>query len=160
MEKRFEAEAAFLIGKPVSDAWMPEENLDKVARLEGVERVSPQIYLQSLTGTPFCSAEELYIVAFDPKTDFTIQPWLKERLRPFTVTKPKVMLSIAGKPILCYVVESLAGNGIRNIVLVVGYRREQVFDSIGSGEQLGVEITYITQERQTLALYLIGSLPP
>ena len=71
-----------------------------------------------------------------------------QRLRPFTVTKPKVMLPIAGKPILQYVVESLAQNGIRNIVLVVGYRREQIFDYMGSGEQFGVDITYITQERQ------------
>ncbi len=71
-----------------------------------------------------------------------------QRLRPFTVTKPKVMLSIAGKPILQYVVESLAQNGIRDIVLVVGYRREQVFDYMGSGERFGVDITYITQERQ------------
>jgi len=71
-----------------------------------------------------------------------------QRLRPFTVTKPKVMLSIAGKPILQYVIESLAQNGIRNIVLVVGYRKEQVFDYLGSGEQFGVDITYITQERQ------------
>jgi len=71
-----------------------------------------------------------------------------QRLRPFTATKPKAMLSIAGKPILQYVVESLAQNGIRNIVLVVGYRREQVFDYMGSGERFGVDITYITQERQ------------
>jgi len=71
-----------------------------------------------------------------------------QRLRPFTVTKPKVMLSIAGKPILQYVVESLARNGIRDIVLVVGYRREQVFNFMGSGERFGVDITYITQERQ------------
>ena len=71
-----------------------------------------------------------------------------QRLRPFTVTKPKVMLSIADKPILQYVVESLAQNGIRNLVLVVGYRREQVFDWIGSGEQFGVDITYVTQEKQ------------
>jgi len=71
-----------------------------------------------------------------------------QRLRPFTVTKPKVMLSIAGKPILQYVIESLAQNGIRNIILIVGYRKEQVFDYLGSGEQFGVDITYITQERQ------------
>ncbi len=71
-----------------------------------------------------------------------------QRLRPFTVNKPKVMLSIAGKPILQYVVESLAQNGIRNIVLVIGYRREQVFDYMGSGEKFGVDITYITQESQ------------
>ena len=71
-----------------------------------------------------------------------------QRLRPFTATKPKVMLAIADKPILQYVVESLAQNGIRNIVLVVGYRRDQVFDYMGAGEKFGVEITYVTQERQ------------
>ena len=70
------------------------------------------------------------------------------RLRPFTVTKPKVMLSIAGKPILQYVIESLAQRGVRNIVLVVGYRKGQVLDYIGSGEQFGVDITYVTQDRQ------------
>ena len=71
-----------------------------------------------------------------------------QRLRPFTVTKPKSMLSIAGKPIVQYVVESLAQNGIRNIVLVVGYRKEQVLDYIGAGKQFGVDITYVTQEKQ------------
>lgn len=71
-----------------------------------------------------------------------------QRLRPFTVTKPKVMLSIAGKPIIQYVIEALAQNGIRSLVIIVGYRKEQVFDYIGSGEQFGVDITYITQEKQ------------
>jgi len=58
------------------------------------------------------------------------------RLRPFTVNRPKVMLPVAGKPILQYMVEALAQNGIRNIVMVVGYKREQIFDYMGSGEQL------------------------
>jgi glucose-1-phosphate thymidylyltransferase len=71
-----------------------------------------------------------------------------QRLRPFTVTRPKAMLAIAGKPILQYAVEALAGNGIRNIVLVTGYRKEQVFDYMGSGEDFGVEITYVNQEAQ------------
>lgn len=71
-----------------------------------------------------------------------------QRLRPFTVSRPKAMLSIADKPILQFVVESLAVNGIRNIVLVVGYRKEQVYDYMGSGEQFGVEISYVTQDTQ------------
>jgi UDP-N-acetylglucosamine diphosphorylase/glucosamine-1-phosphate N-acetyltransferase len=71
-----------------------------------------------------------------------------QRLRPFTVNRPKAMLSIADKPILQYVVEALAQNGIRNIVLVVGYRKEQVYDYMGAGEQFGVDITYINQEAQ------------
>jgi UDP-N-acetylglucosamine diphosphorylase/glucosamine-1-phosphate N-acetyltransferase len=71
-----------------------------------------------------------------------------QRLRPFTVNRPKVMLSIGGKPILEYVIESLAQNGIRSIVLIVGYRKDQIFDWLGSGEQFGVDITYITQDVQ------------
>src|SRR4030065_345150 len=71
-----------------------------------------------------------------------------QRLRPFTVSPPKAMLSIADKPILQFVIEALARNGIRDIVLVVGYRKEQVYDYFGGGEQFGVEITYVTQEAQ------------
>jgi len=71
-----------------------------------------------------------------------------QRLRPFTVNKSKAMLSIADKPILQYVVESLAQNGIRQIVIVVGYRMEQIFNYMGSGEQFGVDIVYITQKKQ------------
>jgi glucose-1-phosphate thymidylyltransferase len=58
------------------------------------------------------------------------------------------MLNIAGKPIICHVLESLAANGIRDIIIVVGYRREQMFDYIGDGKQFGVEIKYIAQNKQ------------
>ncbi|HUU64552.1 MAG TPA: bifunctional sugar-1-phosphate nucleotidylyltransferase/acetyltransferase [Dehalococcoidales bacterium] len=71
-----------------------------------------------------------------------------QRLRPFTVNRPKVMLSVAGKPILQYAIEALAQSGIRDIVLVVGYQKEQVLDYMGSGEQFGVNLTYITQAKQ------------
>jgi len=90
-EKRAEAEAAFLLGKPVKDAWMPEENLAKVAQLEGVERVSPQLYLQSLSGVACCAAWELFIIAIAPETDFTVQPWLKEKLN-----KPMGLRDVVG----------------------------------------------------------------
>ncbi|MGD1118299.1 MAG: bifunctional sugar-1-phosphate nucleotidylyltransferase/acetyltransferase [Dehalococcoidales bacterium] len=71
-----------------------------------------------------------------------------QRLRPFTVTRPKAMISIADKPILQFIIDSLARNGIRDIIFVVGYRKEQVYDYMGSGEKFGVKITYVTQETQ------------
>ncbi len=71
-----------------------------------------------------------------------------QRLRPFTVLKPKVMINIANKPILQYVIEALALNGVRHIVMVVGYRKEQVQDYFGSGEKFGVEIDYVVQRQQ------------
>ncbi len=79
-----------------------------------------------------------------------------QRLRPFTVTRPKVMLNIGGKPILQHVIEALAQNGVRKIVMVVGYRKEQIFDHFGNGEQLGVEIVYLTQDRQLGTAHALG----
>jgi UDP-N-acetylglucosamine diphosphorylase / glucose-1-phosphate thymidylyltransferase / UDP-N-acetylgalactosamine diphosphorylase / glucosamine-1-phosphate N-acetyltransferase / galactosamine-1-phosphate N-acetyltransferase len=70
------------------------------------------------------------------------------RLRPFTVNNPKSMLRVAGKPIIQYVLEALAENGLRDIIMVVGYRKEQIFDYIGDGSRFGVEIRYKTQSKQ------------
>ncbi|MCK4723102.1 MAG: NTP transferase domain-containing protein, partial [Dehalococcoidia bacterium] len=66
-----------------------------------------------------------------------------QRLRPFTSSKPKVMIPIANKPILQYVIEALALVGIRDIVIVVGYMKEQVLDFVGSGKRFDVQVEYV-----------------
>ena len=71
-----------------------------------------------------------------------------QRLRPFTATKPKVMIEVGNKPILQYVIEALKGAGIRKILLVVGYKRERVIDYFGNGERFGVDIDYVIQKQQ------------
>lgn len=71
-----------------------------------------------------------------------------QRLRPFTVNKPKSMIFIADKPTIAYVIEALAQNGIRKILVVVGHRREQIFNYLGTGERFGIEVSYVTQEKQ------------
>lgn len=72
-------ETALLMGKPAS-VWMPQENLDKIASVPGVEKASPQLYLASLFGASCCSVSEMFIVVYDPQTDFTITPWLQQNL--------------------------------------------------------------------------------
>lgn len=71
-----------------------------------------------------------------------------QRLRPLTRFRPKVMLSIGNKPILHHVLEAVAANGIRRVVLIVGYHKEQVQDYFGSGDSLGIKITYVEQKQQ------------
>lgn len=78
--KELEAQTALLLGKPLSGAWMPAENVNKVAGVEGVAKVSPQLYLETLTGAACCTAWEMFMIAYDPETDFTVFPWLKEKL--------------------------------------------------------------------------------
>jgi UDP-N-acetylglucosamine diphosphorylase/glucosamine-1-phosphate N-acetyltransferase len=69
-----------------------------------------------------------------------------ERLRPFTASKPKVMIRVANKPILQYVVEALELNGIRRILFVVGYKKEKIMDYFCDGADFDVEIDYVVQE--------------
>jgi len=83
-----------------------------------------------------------------------------QRLRPFTVNRPKVMLGIAGRPVLQYAVEALAASGVRDIILVVGYRKEQVIDAMGSGEQFGVNLAYVTQEQQLGTAHALAQARP
>ena len=68
------------------------------------------------------------------------------RMRPLTLTKPKTMLPVAGKPIMQYNIESLRDNGIKDILLIVRYKEEMVRDYFGDGSEFGVNITYKTQK--------------
>lgn len=52
------------------------------------------------------------------------------RLRPHTHTLPKVLLHVAGKPMLSHILDELPGLGIRSIVLIVGYYGERVVDHV------------------------------
>jgi glucose-1-phosphate thymidylyltransferase len=52
------------------------------------------------------------------------------RLRPHTYTQPKVLLHVAGKPILAHILDDLPGLGIRQVVLVVGYMAERIQDYV------------------------------
>ena len=72
-------EHALLMGRPTT-AWMPKETLAQVAAVPGVAAASPQLYLASLANAACCDASEMFIVAFDPKTDFTVTPWLRQKL--------------------------------------------------------------------------------
>lgn len=64
---------------PAKDS-MPADHVRRILEMKAVKRASPQLYLSTIKGSPYSSADELRIMAFDPKTDFTILPWLKYKL--------------------------------------------------------------------------------
>jgi UDP-N-acetylglucosamine diphosphorylase/glucosamine-1-phosphate N-acetyltransferase len=69
-------------------------------------------------------------------------------MRPLTHRRPKVMLPVAGKPILEHLLIQAEEAGIEEFILVVGYHDEQVRSYFGSGERWGVRVEYCTQRRQ------------
>lgn len=68
------------------------------------------------------------------------------RMRPLTLTKPKTMLPVAGKPIIQYNIEALRDCGIKDILLIVGYKEEIVREYFKDGSDLKVNISYATQK--------------
>ncbi|CUS91893.1 sugar phosphate nucleotidyltransferase [Candidatus Kryptobacter tengchongensis] len=48
------------------------------------------------------------------------------RLRPHTYTQPKVLLNVAGKPILGHIIDKLVENSIKDILLVIGHLGEKI----------------------------------
>ena len=70
------------------------------------------------------------------------------RCRPLTLTRSKVMLPIANRPILEHVIDSLEKNRITDIILIVGYKKERIMDYFEDGLNFGVKIKYIEQKAQ------------
>ena len=67
---------------------------------------------------------------------------LGNRLKPVTETIPKVLVPVAGKPFLRYLLKMLTERGIDDIVLCVGHLKEQVQEYFGDGRKLGMRIQY------------------
>jgi NDP-sugar pyrophosphorylase family protein len=67
------------------------------------------------------------------------------RLRPLTYTIPKPLLPVGEKPILEEIIERLRAQGLRDLVVAVGYRAELIETYFRDGSQLGVTIEYVRE---------------
>jgi putative ABC transport system permease protein len=74
-----EARSALLAGEPTSFL-MSRTVLDRVRNVAGVKRASPQLFVKPTSFT-CCYNVDVFLVAFDPDTDFTITPWLTKNLK-------------------------------------------------------------------------------
>jgi glucose-1-phosphate thymidylyltransferase len=79
------------------------------------------------------------------------------RLRPLTHGKPKAMLPVANRPVIAHVIDSLLANGIRDIVVVVGYRREYVQRFLNS---LEIPVRVVVQEKQLGTAHALRAAAP
>ena len=71
--------AALLTVEP-TDLTLDARLLDRLASLTGVQRVAPQRIFRTQDSGYGQHHEPVDLIAFDPQRDFTVQPWLEERL--------------------------------------------------------------------------------
>ncbi len=71
-----------------------------------------------------------------------------KRLFPHTFTKPKPMVYIAGKPIIGHILDRMIDVEPEEIIMVVGYRKEQIMSYVDKNYSSVFNITYVNQEEQ------------
>ena len=77
------------------------------------------------------------------------------RLRPHTYTRPKPLVSVAGKPVLGHILDKLAGLDIEEIIFIVGYLGDQIRDYVTANYNFPSR--YIEQEElKGQAYYICG----
>jgi len=68
------------------------------------------------------------------------------RLRPLTLTRPKPMLPVGGKPLLEHIIQLLRRCGITSIAINLHYKPAVIPSYFEDGHLWGVEITYSLEE--------------
>jgi putative ABC transport system permease protein len=69
---------ALLTGEPAR-FYMPDDVVESIRGVRDVVQVTAQTYAQTLINAR-CCAGMFWIVGFDPRTDFTVMPWVKDPL--------------------------------------------------------------------------------
>lgn len=69
-----------------------------------------------------------------------------KRLQPFSATRPKSMIFLAGEHILETTLTQLKEAGITEVLLVVGHQRQVIQDYFHYGKKLGIKLDYVVQE--------------
>jgi len=72
------AKAALLSGEPTTFL-MDKTVLEQVKKVEGVKNATPQLFIKP-TSFSCCFNVDVFLVAFDPNTDFTVKPWLERHM--------------------------------------------------------------------------------
>jgi len=83
----------------------------------------------------------------DSSAEFTVAilaGGLGTRLRPAVGDRPKVLAPVHHRPYLMYLLDRLADAAVREVVLLTGYRAEQVADALGTTYR-GMKLVYVAE---------------
>jgi dTDP-glucose pyrophosphorylase len=71
------------------------------------------------------------------------------RMGTLTAQVPKPLLRVRGRPIIEHILGGFRSAGVRDVVIVTGYRGDQVRAFLGDGSPLGLRYTYRHQSEPT-----------
>ena len=68
------------------------------------------------------------------------------RLRPLSLGSPKPMTPLLGRPVMEHIIGLLKNHGVDDICVTLCYKPQKVMDYFGSGDRLGVRLTYFIED--------------
>jgi UDP-N-acetylglucosamine diphosphorylase/glucosamine-1-phosphate N-acetyltransferase len=68
------------------------------------------------------------------------------RLQPITLTRPKHLIKVGGRPLLEHCFAAIKASGIKEALIVVHYMADAIREYFGLGEKYGLKIEYAEQE--------------
>ena len=82
------------------------------------------------------------------------------RLQPITLTRPKHLIKVGGKPILERCLNMLKTSGVNEAVIVVHYMADAIRDYFGDGKKFGLKIEYVEQKAMLGTGNAVGAVEP
>lgn len=68
------------------------------------------------------------------------------RLQPLSLRLPKVLLPVAGKPVIEYLVEMLKDAGVTEIIVSLNRQQKAIKEALGNGKKYGLKVSYCFEE--------------
>ena len=73
---------------------------------------------------------------------------LGKRLKPLTNDRPKPMIEVLNVPILEWQIKWFKKHNIKEIIICVGYLKENIIDYLGSGSKFVINLGYVVEDNQ------------
>jgi dTDP-glucose pyrophosphorylase len=70
------------------------------------------------------------------------------RLRPMTLDMPKPLIKVGDQSMIEIVIENSKMFGLTNFIICVNYLKDQIIDTLGNGDKLGVNIKYVEEQQE------------
>jgi len=82
------------------------------------------------------------------------------RLQPITLTRPKHLIKVGGKPILGQCLNTVKNSGINEVLIVIHYMCDAIRQYFGDGKKLGLRIEYVEQKEVLGTGNAVGVVEP
>lgn len=82
------------------------------------------------------------------------------RMAPFNDKYPKPLMPICNQPLIEYQISIMKSVGIKEVVILIGYKGYEIAQTLGDGSRLGIRVQYVEQTELLGIGHAVGLLEP